>query len=112
MFLTVYCVENLINNKQYVGIAVDYGKTHSEETRKKMRLRALQRDPKTRVMTVIGKSLKGSDNFNAKPVLVNGKKYGCIKDAALELGCHPETLRKKFRKYRQTNSWPIGWADL
>lgn len=30
MFLTVYCVENLINNKQYVGIAVDYQRRWSE----------------------------------------------------------------------------------
>lgn len=89
-----------------------YGKSHSKEAREKISNKAKMRDPSTRVISGVGKGLVGSDNFRAKPVTVNGKDYGCMKDAALEIGCHPETLRRKFRHYRKTNEWPPGWADL
>lgn len=89
-----------------------YGKSHSKETKEKMKYRAKTRDPKTRVIAGVGIGLRGSNNYNAKPVLVNGEEYGCMKDAATVVGCHPETLRRKFRRYRETNNWPVGWAEL
>lgn len=89
-----------------------YGKSHSTETKEKMCHRAKIRDPKTRIIAGVGLGLSGSTNYNAKPVLVDGQEYGCIKDAALDIGCHPETLRRKFRQYRKTNAWPVGWAKL
>lgn len=89
-----------------------YGKSHSMETKKKISHRAKIRDPKTRVIAGVGIGLQGSNNYNAKSVLVDGKEYGCMKDAALEMGCHPETLYRKFRRYRETNIWPTGWADV
>ncbi len=89
-----------------------YGKSHSKETKEKLKKRALNRDPSTHVLAGVGLGLSGSSNFNAKSVLVDGKEYGCIKDAAIVIGCHPETLRRKFRLYHNTNNWPSGWAEL
>ena len=85
-----------------------YGKQHGTETKEKMRKRALERTP----VTGDCKSRPGNTNGMAISVLVDGKEYGCIKDAALEMGCHPETLRRKFRRYRETNQWPDNWACL
>lgn len=85
-----------------------YGKTHSKETKEKLKYRALIRQP------TVGKcqSRPGSINGRAKPVFVNGKEYGCMKDAALDMGWHPERLRRKFHHYHKTNNWPAGWAYL
>lgn len=88
-----------------------YGKQHSKEAKQKIRSAAKQRDQKTRVIAGVGTGLKGSSNYNAKAVMVDGIHYGCIKDAAIARGCHPETLRRKFRHFRKTNVWPAGWAD-
>lgn len=85
-----------------------YGKSHSTETKKKMSNQALKRTP----ITGETQARKGSSNGRAVHVLVGGKEYGCMKDAALEMGCHPETLYRKFRQYRETNIWPAGWADV
>lgn len=74
-----------------------YGKKHGKETRDKMSQRAKDRDPSTQVRAGVGLGLTGSANYRAVAVTVNGKRYGCIKEAAEDLKCHPETLRQRFR---------------
>ncbi len=41
--------------------------------------------------------LSGKNNPKAIKVVINGKKYGCIKDAAYALDIHPEVLRRHVR---------------
>lgn len=72
-----------------------YGKTHSKETRQRIREKVLKRDPSTFKSV----SRPGPSNPRAIPVLVNGIKYGCISDAAKYLKCHPQTLRRYYRKH-------------
>ena len=88
-----------------------YGKKHSKETKEKLSHAAKVRDPKTRIITGIC-GLQGSHHPNAKRVLVDGKEYGCVKDAALAIGYHRDSISRKFRQYRETNNWPTGWAEL
>jgi group I intron endonuclease len=74
-----------------------YGKKHGKETRDKMSQRAKDRDPSTRTLSGVGRGLTGSSNYKAIAVTVNGKRYECIKEAAEDLKCHPETLRRRYR---------------
>ena len=57
-------------------------------------------------------SRPGSKNPRARKVLVNGKEYGCIKDAAAVVGMTASALRQRFSKYNKTGNWPSGWRYL
>jgi group I intron endonuclease len=74
-----------------------YGKQHGKETRDKIRQKAKDRDPSTRTLSGVGVGLTGSSNPRAVAVIVNGKSYGCIKEAAEDLKCHPDTLRARYQ---------------
>lgn len=82
-----------------------YGKQHNKETRDKIRRKAKDRDPATRTLSGLGVGLTGGSNPRAVAVTVNGKRYECIKDAAKDLKCHPETLRRRFRAQGQVFSY-------
>lgn len=55
---------------------------------------------------------KGAKSPIAQKILVNNKKYGCIKDAAKAENINYSTLRDRIRRYSKSGRWPKGWAYL
>ncbi len=89
-----------------------YGRKHSEETRRKIAAKAkipsrLQID----LLAVLNAKQKGSANPRAQRVLVEGREYGCMKDAAQAIGIKATALRARMSRYSKT-SWPSGWRYL
>jgi group I intron endonuclease len=48
----------------------------------------------------------------SKAVLVEGRQYSSIKSAARVLGMKEGTLWSRFARYRQRDSFPVGWGYL
>ncbi len=88
-----------------------YGKKHSTKTKNKISAKAKGR-PMSEACRLILLDNGGPKNPRARKVLVNGREYGCIKDAGISEGIKPGTLRSYFSKYAKTNKWPIGWSYL
>lgn len=79
------------------------GERHSKETKEKLRQKALGR----KIVAI-----SGGNNINAKRVLVEGKEYACLKDAADFLGLKADTFRARFRYWKKTNTFPEGYAYI
>jgi transposase len=52
----------------------------------------------------------GAQHPCAKRVVVNGKEYGCLKDAAKDQGVNYSTLRWRFQGFERSGLWPDGFA--
>jgi group I intron endonuclease len=87
-----------------------YGRKHSKETKKKIAKKAKAR--KWTEEHCKKNSRPGSKNPKARKVLVNNKKYDCIKDAAEVIGIKAATLRARLSRYNKTGNWPPGWRYL
>ena len=87
-----------------------YGKKHGKETRKKIAKKAIGRKMSEEFCKK--NSRPGSKNPRARKVLVGGKEYGCMKDAAEILGITANAMRVRFSKYNKTGNWPPGWRYL
>ncbi len=75
-----------------------FGKKHSLETREKLSQKAKQRPlTKQRLATLRKNTGKGVKNPNAKPITLNGKHYGCVKDAARDLNVSSSLICKLRR---------------
>ena len=83
-----------------------YGKKHSKETRKK--IGAVAKGRKNPLRSKLNKKCKGATNPRARKVLVNNKKYDCIKNAAEAIGMTASALRVRFSRYNKTGNWPPG----
>ena len=87
------------------------GKKLSQETRDKMsKARLGRKHSKAAKEKMRQSALARTSNPSAIPVIVNGVKFECIKDAAISIGCNPNTLRQKFRRYSKQNSFPENWG--
>jgi group I intron endonuclease len=83
-----------------------FGKKQSLETREKIRQKAKQRPlTKQRLATLRKNAGKGAKNPNAKPITLNGKHYGCVKDAARDLNVS-SSLVCKLRRLGKTTYTP------
>jgi group I intron endonuclease len=87
-----------------------YGRKHSKETKKKIAKKAKAR--KWTEEHCKKNSRSGSKNPKARKVLVNNKKYDCMKDAAEATGMKAATLRARLSRYNKTGNWPSGWCYL
>lgn len=87
-----------------------YGKKHSKETKKKLAAKAS--GVKNPARSKLNGQQVGGRNPRARKVLVAGKKYGCIKDAAEATGMNARTLYSRLSKYNKTGNWPPGWRYL
>jgi len=75
------------------------GRHHSPDTRRKISVAVSQ------------KSKKGPKHPSARPIVVDGVAYGCIKDAALAMGVHANTLRTRVWRYERSGRLPGGWGS-
>jgi len=81
-----------------------WGKKHSAETKAKIAKKAKQRRITPERLKLLQTISKGANNGRAIKVVVNGKKYGCINDAAEDLGINHHTLRNHINsKGRKLN---------
>lgn len=83
-----------------------YGKKHRKDSKQKMREKALKRDSSKHNRVNL------SRHPQARKVLVNGKEYGCIKEAALSESINISTLRSRFHRYAQRDKFPDNWGYL
>lgn len=75
-------------------------KKHSQETKDLIGKKARERDNKL------------SKHHSARKVLVNGKEYGCIKEASIAESINYSTLKYRFQSFSKTGKWPEGYAYL
>lgn len=87
-----------------------FGKTHSKETKEKIKVKMIGRANPTRAR--LNKGYHGANNPRARKVKVNGVQYPCIQDAAKALGIKAGTLRTRFSRYKKSNNWPTGWGYM
>jgi group I intron endonuclease len=87
-----------------------YGRKHSKETKEKIAEKAKGRKMPDEFCK--RNSRPGSKNPRARRVLVDGKEYGCVKDAAEVVGIKAGTLRARLSRYNKTGNWPPGWRYL
>jgi group I intron endonuclease len=86
-----------------------FGRTHSEETRSKIRTRATGRKLHAKTLAMLT-DVAGAKNPRARPVAVDGIAYGCTKDAARATGLNVNTLYARLRRYARSGLWPVGWG--
>lgn len=76
---------------------------HSEETRRKISEALKGKECSPEVMTRLREmNGNGADHPSAKPVTVNGVRYGCMKDAAQGLGVCTATVRELMKNDKTT----------
>jgi group I intron endonuclease len=88
-----------------------FGRIHSEETRCKIRIKATGRKPHPKTLAILTGKI-GAEHPRARPVMVDGRVYGCIKDAALVTGINMNTLYMRLRRYARSGRWPAGWGFI
>jgi group I intron endonuclease len=88
-----------------VGNAM-FGKTHSEETKKKLTDKAKQRIPTLECLKRLQTISQGSKNRHARPIEINGIRYDYIGEAASALNLKASTLRTYVGRFERENRWP------
>lgn len=87
-----------------------FGRKHSDETCQKIRAKAIGRKPSPELRAILTDTA-GAKNPRARPVVVNGREYGCIRDAALATGMNVNTLYSRLRSCQKSGRWPVGWGS-
>jgi len=57
-------------------------------------------------LTILKRISKGSNNWHARPIEINGIKYDYIGQAAEAIGIKASTLRAYVGRFKKTGNWP------
>ena len=85
------------------------GRKHSEEARARMR-RACEQRPSNGAFRSFNEDAKGAKHPRARPVVIEGIEYGCIRDASIATGANVNTLYMRLRRCQKSGCWPVGWG--
>ena len=53
-----------------------------------------------------------TSRIKSRPVMVDGSTYASLKSASEQTGLSYSSLKKRFRRYDEANSFPTGWSYL